>query len=136
MKKRIIIFVLLSLIANWIPFVYLITFFSPSGGGSGIYAGMGDLILLFFLVYGILWTCLSCLYLIFMLPFIQRNPVAKGIAAVLPSVIFSIIALRTITLSDNDFATIFLPVLGVNMIIGIGLAIAIKPKEKRNSNIA
>ncbi|MBL4705820.1 MAG: hypothetical protein JKY54_14940 [Flavobacteriales bacterium] len=132
MKKRIIIFILLSLIANWIPFALLMAFSSSSGGDSGIYAGMGDLISLFFLAHGILWTCLSCLYLIFMLDFFQRNSVAKGIAAILPSAIFALIVL--LTLSFKDVTSIFLPALGANMIIGIGLAITIKPKEKRNSS--
>ncbi|MCJ8289343.1 MAG: hypothetical protein HRT58_06735 [Crocinitomicaceae bacterium] len=124
MKKRITIFILLSLIVNWIPFVYLITFFYPSGTGSGIYTGMGRVIILFFFVHGIIWTCLSWLYLVFRLDVFQRNLVAKGIAAILPSLIFALIVLLTLSFKDLD--SIILPVIGVNMMIGIGIAITTK----------
>ncbi|PHR26025.1 MAG: hypothetical protein COA38_15840 [Fluviicola sp.] len=124
MKKRITIFILLSLIVNWIPFVYLVTFSYPSGTESGMYVGMGSVIILFFFVHGIIWTCLSWLYLVFRLDVFQRNLVAKGIAAILPSLIFALIVLLTLSFKDLD--PIILPVIGVNMMIGIGIAITTK----------
>lgn len=124
MKKRITIFIFLSLFVNWIPFVYLVTFFDSSGSGSGIYVGMGSIIILFFLVHGIIWTCLSWLYLAFRLDLFQRNLVAKSIAAILPSVIFAFIVWLTISFKHLDW--IFPSFIGVNMIIGIGLALSTK----------
>ena len=119
MTKRIVIITLVSILANWTPFIY--SFITSDCQGDSCTG------LLLLLIHGIIWILLSLFYLSLIFKGLRETAV-KHIPLWLPIIIYAGVVYQNLSL--QEVWSWFVPLGIMNVVISILIMFLLKRKEK------